>query len=187
MNLGARKFTRLICSQSITSGTTAHPKGVMITHRNAWMNSTGTLLYVPMTCADRYLWTLPMFHANGWTVWTVTPRERPHLSAQSRTARRLRIDGERAGDNAVRSANSFDFTGERAGALHHLAPKEFALSRPARRPHFHHPATEEEFADDHPCLRTDRDSAVHHRAATGGTCALPTGNGPRSKRARVWS
>jgi len=50
-----------------TSGTTSRPKGVMITHRNAWMNSIGTLLYAPMTCADRYLWTLPMFHANGWT------------------------------------------------------------------------------------------------------------------------
>jgi len=63
-----------------TSGTTAHPKGVMITHRNAWMNSVGTLLYVPMTCADRYLWTLPMFHANGWTfVWTVTAAGATHI------------------------------------------------------------------------------------------------------------
>ena len=56
-----------------TSGTTARPKGVMITHRNAWMNSIGVLVHHPMTGADRYLWTLPMFHANGWTfVWTVT-------------------------------------------------------------------------------------------------------------------
>jgi fatty-acyl-CoA synthase len=56
-----------------TSGTTSRPKGVMITHRNAWMNSIGVLVHVPMTVADRYLWTLPMFHANGWTfVWTVT-------------------------------------------------------------------------------------------------------------------
>src|SRR5256885_256251 len=63
-----------------TSGTTAHPKGVMITHRNAWMNSIGTLLYAPMTCADRYLWTLPMFHANGWTfVWTVTAAGATHI------------------------------------------------------------------------------------------------------------
>jgi len=63
-----------------TSGTTAHPKGVMITHRNAWMNSIGTLLYVPMTGADRYLWTLPMFHANGWTfVWTVTAAGATHI------------------------------------------------------------------------------------------------------------
>jgi fatty-acyl-CoA synthase len=56
-----------------TSGTTSRPKGVMITHRNAYMNVVGTLLHLPMRMTDRYLWTLPMFHANGWTfVWTVT-------------------------------------------------------------------------------------------------------------------
>jgi len=56
-----------------TSGTTSRPKGVMITHRNAYMNAVGTLIHHPMTPADRYLWTLPMFHANGWTfVWIVT-------------------------------------------------------------------------------------------------------------------
>lgn len=56
-----------------TSGTTSRPKGVMITHRNAYMNAVGTLIHLPMTSADRYLWTLPMFHANGWTfVWIVT-------------------------------------------------------------------------------------------------------------------
>jgi fatty-acyl-CoA synthase len=73
------KFTRPAIAESdlltinYTSGTTARPKGVMITHRNAWMNSIGVLVHHPMTAADRYLWTLPMFHANGWTfVWTVT-------------------------------------------------------------------------------------------------------------------
>jgi fatty-acyl-CoA synthase len=56
-----------------TSGTTSRPKGVMITHRNAYMNVVGTLIHISMSPADRYLWTLPMFHANGWTfVWTVT-------------------------------------------------------------------------------------------------------------------
>ena len=63
-----------------TSGTTSRPKGVMITHRNAWMNSVGTLVHQPMNCADRYLWTLPMFHANGWTfVWTVTAAGATHI------------------------------------------------------------------------------------------------------------
>ena len=63
-----------------TSGTTSRPKGVMITHRNAYMNVVGTLLHHPMTCADRYLWTLPMFHANGWTfVWTVTAVGGTHI------------------------------------------------------------------------------------------------------------
>src|SRR5690242_10367815 len=56
-----------------TSGTTSRPKGVMITHRNAYMNIVGTLIHAHMSPADTYLWTLPMFHANGWTfVWIVT-------------------------------------------------------------------------------------------------------------------
>jgi len=63
-----------------TSGTTSRPKGVMITHRNAYMNVVGTLLHVPMQVADRYLWTLPMFHANGWTfTWAVTAVGAKHL------------------------------------------------------------------------------------------------------------
>jgi fatty-acyl-CoA synthase len=62
-----------LLSINYTSGTTARPKGVMITHRNAYMNTIGTLVHCHMTAADRYLWTLPMFHANGWTfTWTVT-------------------------------------------------------------------------------------------------------------------
>jgi fatty-acyl-CoA synthase len=67
-----------------TSGTTSRPKGVMITHRNAYMNSIGTLLHHPMTPGDRYLWTLPMFHANGWTfVWTVTAVGGVHICLRS--------------------------------------------------------------------------------------------------------
>jgi fatty-acyl-CoA synthase len=63
-----------------TSGTTSKPKGVMITHRNAYMNTVGTLIHHHMTPADRYLWTLPMFHANGWTfVWTVTAVGATHI------------------------------------------------------------------------------------------------------------
>jgi fatty-acyl-CoA synthase len=63
-----------------TSGTTSKPKGVMITHRNAYINVVGTLIHHMMTLADRYLWTLPMFHANGWTfVWTVTAVGGTHI------------------------------------------------------------------------------------------------------------
>ncbi len=63
-----------------TSGTTARPKGVMITHRNAWVNAVGTLVHHPMTSADRYLWTLPMFHANGWTfTWINTAAGATHV------------------------------------------------------------------------------------------------------------
>src|SRR6516165_10360189 len=63
-----------------TSGTTSRPKGVMITHRNAYLNVVGTLIHVHVTPADRYLWTLPMFHANGWTfVWVVTAVGAAHV------------------------------------------------------------------------------------------------------------
>ena len=63
-----------------TSGTTARPKGVMITHRNAYMNIMGSLTHQHLTPADRYLWTLPMFHANGWTfTWINTARGMTHV------------------------------------------------------------------------------------------------------------
>jgi fatty-acyl-CoA synthase len=63
-----------------TSGTTARPKGVMITHRNAAINSIGTLLHLPIGVGESYLWTLPMFHANGWTyTWTVTAAAGTHV------------------------------------------------------------------------------------------------------------
>jgi fatty-acyl-CoA synthase len=62
-----------LLSLNYTSGTTSRPKGVMITHRNAYMNAVGTLIHLPMASGERYLWTLPMFHANGWTyTWIVT-------------------------------------------------------------------------------------------------------------------
>ena len=63
-----------------TSGTTARPKGVMITHRNAAMNVIGTQLHLPIRPEERYLWTLPMFHANGWTyTWQVTAAGATHV------------------------------------------------------------------------------------------------------------
>jgi fatty-acyl-CoA synthase len=64
---------RELLSINYTSGTTSRPKGVMITHRNAYLNAIGTLVHLPMRPGERYLWTLPMFHANGWTfTWIVT-------------------------------------------------------------------------------------------------------------------
>jgi fatty-acyl-CoA synthase len=80
------KFERPVIRESdlatinYTSGTTSRPKGVMITHRNAYINVVGTLIHFHMTPADRYLWTLPMFHANGWTfVWTITAAGGTHI------------------------------------------------------------------------------------------------------------
>ncbi|MFJ9776234.1 AMP-binding protein [Kitasatospora sp. NPDC101157] len=56
-----------------TSGTTARPKGVQVTHRNAWLNATLMGLHYGASDRDVYLHTLPMFHANGWGLpFTIT-------------------------------------------------------------------------------------------------------------------
>ncbi len=55
-----------LATLNYTSGTTARPKGVMLTHRNCWVNATSFGWHAAVTDRDVYLHTLPMFHANGW-------------------------------------------------------------------------------------------------------------------------
>ena len=56
-----------------TSGTTGDPKGVVYHHRGAYLNAMGNALAFGLTPDTAYLWTLPMFHCNGWTyTWAVT-------------------------------------------------------------------------------------------------------------------
>ncbi|MFC4004287.1 acyl--CoA ligase family protein [Prauserella oleivorans] len=60
-------------SINYTSGTTGRPKGVMYHHRGAYLNSLAELVHSRHTTESRYLWTLPMFHCNGWcTTWAIT-------------------------------------------------------------------------------------------------------------------
>ncbi|MHB1165836.1 MAG: AMP-binding protein [Candidatus Nanopelagicales bacterium] len=63
-----------------TSGTTGRPKGVMYTHRGAFLNALGTALTFGLTAGSVYLWTLPMFHCNGWCfTWSVTAMAGRHV------------------------------------------------------------------------------------------------------------
>ncbi|MPZ24939.1 MAG: AMP-binding protein [Micromonosporaceae bacterium] len=56
-----------------TSGTTGRPKGVVYTHRGAYLNAVSIALELELTPASTYLWTLPMFHCNGWSLtWGAT-------------------------------------------------------------------------------------------------------------------
>jgi fatty-acyl-CoA synthase len=49
-----------------TSGTTGLPKGVVYHHRGAYLNAIGEIIEAHLDSTSVYLWTLPMFHCNGW-------------------------------------------------------------------------------------------------------------------------
>ncbi|CAI9106434.1 OLC1v1005587C1 [Oldenlandia corymbosa var. corymbosa] len=60
-------------SLNYTSGTTSNPKGVIYSHRGAYLNSLAAVLLTEMKSMPVYLWTVPMFHCNGWCLtWAVT-------------------------------------------------------------------------------------------------------------------
>ncbi len=60
-------------SLNYTSGTTGNPKGVVLHHRGAYLNATANALTFQLSPTSVYLWTLPMFHCDGWTyTWAVT-------------------------------------------------------------------------------------------------------------------
>jgi len=63
-----------------TSGTTGDPKGVVYHHRGAYLNALGNALAFKLDADSVYLWTLPMFHCNGWTyTWAVTAAGATHV------------------------------------------------------------------------------------------------------------
>lgn len=67
-------------SLNYTSGTTGNPKGVVYSHRGAYLNAIGNTLIWPLGEHAVYLWTLPMFHCNGWCFpWTITAAGGTHV------------------------------------------------------------------------------------------------------------
>ncbi len=71
---------RALLSINYTSGTTGRPKGVMTTHRGAYLHSLGVIPEAGLTARSAYLWTLPMFHCNGWAyTWAVTAAGAKHV------------------------------------------------------------------------------------------------------------
>lgn len=67
-------------SLNYTSGTTGDPKGVVYHHRGAFLNAMGNIISFNLNPQTVYLWTLPMFHCNGWTyTWAVTAACGTHI------------------------------------------------------------------------------------------------------------
>ena len=69
-----------VVSINYTSGTTARPKGVMLTHRNCYINAYNFIAHLGVRHDDIEMWTLPMFHCNGWGgVYALTAMGATHV------------------------------------------------------------------------------------------------------------
>jgi fatty-acyl-CoA synthase len=77
-------------SLSYTSGTTGVPKGVVTHHRGAYLNAIGNQLSWSMKKKPIYLWTLPMFHCNGWCFpWTIAALTGTNICLRKVTAKKI--------------------------------------------------------------------------------------------------
>jgi fatty-acyl-CoA synthase len=84
-------------SVNYTSGTTGRPKGVQYTYRGAYLNALSEVIVAGLSADSAYLWTLPMFHCNGWCFpWAVTAVAARHVTVRAVDPQRVweLIDGE---------------------------------------------------------------------------------------------
>ncbi len=90
-----------LVSINYTSGTTARPKGVMLTHRNCYLNAYNLIAHLGLRHDDVELWTLPMFHCNGWGgVYALTGMGGTHVVLRA-------VDGQRIYELMARERVTF--------------------------------------------------------------------------------
>jgi fatty-acyl-CoA synthase len=79
-----------LVSINYTSGTTARPKGVMMSHRNCYVNAYNFIVHLKLSHDDVELWTLPMFHCNGWGgVYALTGLGATHVVLRAVVGKRI--------------------------------------------------------------------------------------------------
>ena len=152
-----------VISINYTSGTTGRPKGVMYTHRGAYLNALAEVVHSGHDTDSVYLWTLPMFHCNGWcTPWAVTAVGGRHVCLRAI---------EPARDLAARRRGRSHALQRRSNRAHHAR-------QPSRRTRVrtpghgddrgrssqpdHHPPDERARRPNRPRLRSDRDVRALH-------------------------
>ncbi|MBT5195303.1 MAG: acyl-CoA synthetase [Rhodospirillaceae bacterium] len=75
-------------SLNYTSGTTGNPKGVVYSHRGTYLNAVGNIMSWHLPAHPTYLWTLPMFHCNGWCFpWSITAIAGTHVCLRNVVAK----------------------------------------------------------------------------------------------------
>ena len=115
-------------SLNYTSGTTNKPKGVLYTHRGAYLNALGVAELLEIQSRSVYLWVVPMFHCNGWCFpWGVTAMGATHVC--------LRRPDPESLLNAIQAHRVTHFCAAPTvltSLVHHPAAREFRLDHPLR-------------------------------------------------------
>ena len=162
-----------------TSGTTGRPKGVMYHHRGAYLQALAMAYHVRLAPDSRYLWTLPMFHCDGWCFpWAVTAAGGTHVCLRA-------IDADEIW-RLVRTEGVTHFCGAPtvltmiagSSAADGPAPQRRVAVRDRRRASLTHPARAHARARHgrHPSLRPHRDLRTRRRQRlAAGVDELPDG------------
>ena len=153
-------------SLNYTSGTTGDPKGVVYHHRGASLLAVGNVLTGSMGKHCVYLWTLPMFHCNGWCFpWTISVVAGTHVCLrQVRATRHVRRHRRAQGDASVRRADRDGDPARGAGRGEEAAAaRGRILHRGGAAARGRAGGDEGRGLQRHPSLRADRDLRPRHR------------------------